>query len=88
METQQDYPAAKKLWQRKTGRLHLLHSQATEVEHSSSLFLPRLFCSRIVLLCFHPILVSVLSTGPSLLVLNFYGKFFTRSLCSFLAAWQ
>ena len=39
-------------------------------------------------MCYYPYLVSVLFTGPSLLVLNFYGKVFSPSLCSFLAAWQ
>ena len=33
---------------------------ATEVEQVSSLFLPRLFCCRIVFLCFHLFLVTVL----------------------------
>ena len=37
---------------------------------------------------FHSFLVSVLFTGASLLVLNFYRKLFTSSVCFFLAAWQ
>ena len=47
---------------------------ATEIEYSSSLTLPRLLCSRIALLYFHPFLVSVLFSGPSLLALHFYKK--------------
>ena len=34
--------------------------------------LRRPFCSKIVFLCFHLFLVSVLFTGPSLIVVNFY----------------
>ena len=60
--------------------LHLLHGQPTEVEYSSSLSLPQPFCSRIVFLCFHLFLVSVLFTGPSLIVVNFYRKVFTPSM--------
>ena len=52
---------------------------ATEVEWSSSLSLPWLFCSRIVFLSFHSFLVSVLFSCPFLLALNFYGKFLTPS---------
>ena len=56
---------------------------------TSILYVPRFFCSKIVLLCFHPCLVSTLFTGLSLLVVNFYRKNFTSSLSSFfLAAWQ
>ena len=36
-------------------------------------------CVRVVFLCFHPYLVSVLLTGPSLQVANFYAQFFTSS---------
>ena len=63
----------------------LLHDLifATEVEQSSSVSLLRLFCSKVVFLCFHPFLVSVLFSGPSLLALNFYRKILTPSLCSF-----
>ena len=39
-----------------------------------------IFCSRIVFLWFHPCLVSVLFTGLSLLIVNFYSKFLTFSL--------
>ena len=52
----------------------LLPDYATKVELSSSLSLPRLFCSRTACLCFHPFLVPVLFSGPSLLVVNFYRK--------------
>ena len=34
--------------------------------------LPQLLCSRIDFLCFHPLLVCVIFTGPSLLVLNLH----------------
>ena len=47
-------------------------------------FLPRPFCSRILFLCFHLFLVSVLFTGPSLLVVNIYRKFLTPSSSSLL----
>ena len=49
---------------------------ATDVKQSSCLSFPSFFRSR---LCFHPYLVSVLFTGPSLHVVNFYQKFFTLS---------
>ena len=50
MKIQEDYPATEKSWERKTERLL----------YFSSLSLPQLFCSRIVYLCFHPFLISVL----------------------------
>ena len=62
--------------------LLLLSNYATDVEFSSSLSLPWLFCSRTVFLCFHPFLVSVLFIGSSLLALNFYRYFFTPSFNS------
>ena len=67
----------KKDW--KTTTVLLLPDCATHIEESSSPSLPRFFCSRIVFLCYHPCLVSVLFTGPSLLVVNLYRKFFTPS---------
>ena len=47
---------------------------ATDVVFQS--FLPWFFYSRVVFLFFHPFLVSVPFTGPSLLLLNFYRNFF------------
>ena len=65
------------LLQKNCGKERLEDYYATEVEQSSSLSFPRFSCSRIVSLCFHSCLVSVLFRGPSLLVVNFYRKFFT-----------
>ena len=59
-----------------------LEGCSTDGEQPSSLSLTGFFCSRVVFLCFHPCLVSVLFTGPSLLVVNIYRKFFTYSVFS------
>ena len=61
--------AVKKGWK---STLHLLYSQATAVEQPSSLSLPRFFFGRLVFLCFHRYLASLLFRGPSLLLVNFY----------------
>ena len=56
--------------------LNLLHSQAPEVQWSGSLSLPQLFCNRIAFLCFHPFCISVVFTGPFLIVVDFYRNFY------------
>ena len=69
----------------------LLYNSGTDAHEvqSSSLSLPWSFCSRVVFLCFHQCLVSVLFKGLSLLV-----EHFKRKKClhldyvSFFLTWQ
>ena len=65
MKMQEKCPTKKGLC-RKTRRL--LYISGTDVELSSSISLPQFVCSRLVFWCFHPCLVSVLFTDPSLFV--------------------
>ena len=48
-----------------------------EMIHSS---LPQFFCSMVVFLCYYPCLVSLLFTGPSLLVVKFHKKIYPQFL--------
>ena len=55
---------------------------ATDIEQSC-FYSSQFFCRRVVFLCFHSCFVSVLFTGPSLLVVNFYTNFYPLFLMFF-----
>ena len=71
----------KKDW---TTAQHLLSDYATDVDLSSCLYLPWVNYTRVALLCFHPCLVSVLFTVPSLLVVIFQENFLPLVMFPFL----